>query len=115
MTGLHENLSPLSHHPPFTRAFTYFLLRLWKLVLTNQFHDVIPGTSIGPVYVDAHNWYKEVYELGGGFLETALSAVATKNKAQSEGQFIPPTRPVAACRVSPPTRTTLSTKILFYC
>jgi len=59
--------------------------KLWKLVLTNQFHDVIPGTSIGPVYVDAHNWYKEVYELGGGFLETALSAVATKNKAQSEG------------------------------
>jgi alpha-mannosidase len=27
--------------------------RLWKLTLLNQFHDVLPGSSIGLVYVDA--------------------------------------------------------------
>lgn len=26
--------------------------RLWKLVLLNQFHDVLPGSSIELVYVD---------------------------------------------------------------
>lgn len=32
----------------------------WKKVLLNQFHDVLPGTSIKQVYDDAENIYKEV-------------------------------------------------------
>ena len=31
----------------------------WEKVLLNQFHDVIPGTSIGLVYCDADRLYKE--------------------------------------------------------
>ena len=34
------------------------LLRLWKLVLINQFHDVLPGSSIEEVYKDAIEYYK---------------------------------------------------------
>ncbi|MDR2071225.1 MAG: glycosyl hydrolase-related protein, partial [Treponema sp.] len=30
-----------------------FLLSSWKTVLTNQFHDIIPGSSIGRVYEEA--------------------------------------------------------------
>jgi alpha-mannosidase len=30
------------------------LERLWKLVLLNQFHDILPGTSISEVYKDAY-------------------------------------------------------------
>lgn len=29
----------------------------WKLVLTNQFHDILPGSSITPVYRDALEFY----------------------------------------------------------
>lgn len=31
----------------------------WKKVLLNQFHDVIPGSSIGSVYADSDKLYKE--------------------------------------------------------
>ena len=36
------------------------LAHLWKLVLTNQFHDIIPGSSITPVYEDSAKDYQEV-------------------------------------------------------
>jgi alpha-mannosidase len=36
------------------------LIRLWKLVLLNQFHDVIPGSSIREVYIDAQQIYDDV-------------------------------------------------------
>ncbi|XP_078331778.1 alpha-mannosidase 2C1-like [Crassostrea virginica] len=36
------------------------LHRLWKLLLLNQFHDVLPGTSIGMVYEDAHQYYEDI-------------------------------------------------------
>src|SRR4029078_799682 len=29
------------------------LTELWQLLLLNQFHDILPGSSIGPVYEDA--------------------------------------------------------------
>ncbi len=38
--------------------------RLWKLLLLNQFHDVIPGTSIGPVYNDTHQQHSEIAKSG---------------------------------------------------
>jgi alpha-mannosidase len=34
--------------------------RLWKLVLLQQFHDVLPGSSIGLVYEDARRDFDEV-------------------------------------------------------
>ena len=38
------------------------LEKLWKKVLLNQFHDVLPGTSINLVYKDAWKLYKDVIE-----------------------------------------------------
>ena len=35
----------------------------WEIVLRNQFHDVLPGTSIAPVYDDAGREYAEAGEL----------------------------------------------------
>jgi alpha-mannosidase len=34
--------------------------KAWKLVLLNQFHDILPGSSIGWVYEDAERDYAEV-------------------------------------------------------
>lgn len=36
------------------------LLRIWKLLLLNQFHDVLPGSSIELVYKDSNNHYKDI-------------------------------------------------------
>lgn len=39
------------------------LERAWKLVLLNQFHDIIPGSSIGSVYDDAKKDYAEIHSI----------------------------------------------------
>lgn len=49
--------------PPSTLCPAYpreALTRCWKKLLTNQFHDIIPGSSIRAVYEDAERWYEEV-------------------------------------------------------
>ncbi len=52
--------------------------RLWKLVLLNQFHDVLPGSSINIVYKDAIQYYK-----GDGFF-CLFWAVAVKVGGQDD-------------------------------
>ncbi len=36
----------------------------WKLILTNQFHDIIPGSSIHEVYEDSRRDYETVRQIG---------------------------------------------------
>jgi alpha-mannosidase len=36
----------------------------WKTLLLNQFHDILPGSSINEVYVDSHRQMEEVVEMG---------------------------------------------------
>jgi alpha-mannosidase len=36
------------------------LLKIWKQLLTNQFHDIIPGSSIHRVYVEAEAAYQKI-------------------------------------------------------
>ncbi|MDR1107921.1 MAG: glycosyl hydrolase-related protein [Spirochaetaceae bacterium] len=36
------------------------LLGFWKKLLTNQFHDIIPGSSIGRVYAEAEEEYQKI-------------------------------------------------------
>ena len=46
--------------PSVVRPLAEDLRNAWPLVLKNQFHDVIAGTSIGPVYRDAQLEYDRV-------------------------------------------------------
>jgi alpha-mannosidase len=50
----------------------------WKLVLLNQFHDIIPGSSVHEVYVDSAKDYDEVRRAGSAVIETALKALGGK-------------------------------------
>jgi alpha-mannosidase len=45
---------------------------LWRLLLLNQFHDVLPGSSIGEVYVEAREQLGRV-EAGAGELAAAAA------------------------------------------
>ena len=40
------------------------ILENWKLILLNQFHDIIPGSSIAQVYQDAYEQYEQVMGVG---------------------------------------------------
>jgi len=51
------------------------LARLWQLVLFNQFHDVLPGSSIREVYQDSDRDYADVLEVSANLRESALQAL----------------------------------------
>ncbi len=50
----------------------------WKQVLFNQFHDILPGSSITEVYEDALSQWQEVEKVGTGILEQSLRAIAAR-------------------------------------
>jgi alpha-mannosidase len=56
------------------------LERLWQLLLLNQFHDVLPGSSIGEVYVDAARDHAEVAAGAGALVDAAVSALSSRRQ-----------------------------------
>lgn len=57
---------------------------LWKLMLLNQFHDVLPGSSIGCVYEDSGRHYKQISESGEKLKQKALEYVFRKFISESK-------------------------------
>jgi alpha-mannosidase len=51
------------------------LERAWKLVLTNQFHDIIPGSSVNEVYRDSERDYAEVMAIGERVVQESMRAI----------------------------------------
>jgi len=49
----------------------------WKIVLFNQFHDILPGSSIREVYIDAEKDYREAYQLAEFALSNSLSSISS--------------------------------------
>ncbi|UCD74486.1 MAG: alpha-mannosidase [Phycisphaerales bacterium] len=47
---------------------------MWKLVLTNQFHDILPGTSIGKVYEDSRQEYRRIEQFCAEAIDTGMAA-----------------------------------------
>ena len=50
----------------------------WKIVLFNQFHDILPGSSINEVYLDAKKDYAEAKKIGENILSSSLKNIAEK-------------------------------------
>lgn len=50
----------------------------WKGILLNQFHDIIPGSSIKEVYEDSREHYEEIISSVNGILNEALTKIASK-------------------------------------
>lgn len=48
----------------------------WKIILLNQFHDIIPGSSIKEVYDDSDMQYKKIREDVGRIKEEKLESIA---------------------------------------
>ncbi|MDZ8257419.1 alpha-mannosidase [Nostoc sp. ChiQUE01b] len=49
----------------------------WKLVLFQQFHDILPGSSITQVYTDALPQWQQVQQVGTKILQESLLAIAS--------------------------------------
>ncbi len=55
----------------------------WKYILTNQFHDILPGSSITPVYRDAAEWYQKAGQKLDRITEENLSFIAKNINTQN--------------------------------
>lgn len=57
----------------------------WKLLLFNQFHDIIPGTSIPDVYVKSQADYEQIQAIGEAAVAAALQNVEQRIDTRGEG------------------------------
>jgi alpha-mannosidase len=62
----------LNHPYPHTD-----LEQAWKKVLFNQFHDILPGSSIPQVFVDANRGWEAAKQSASEHLQAALEAITT--------------------------------------
>ena len=60
----------------------------WKLVLLNQFHDVIPGSSITKVYEDSWRQYGEALATAAACRDASMKTYASKVDTRGEGAAI---------------------------
>lgn len=63
--------NPVKDSSPTARA----LDRAWKLLLLNQFHDILPGSSIQRVYVESRRDYEVIEAIGNAVLEAGLKKI----------------------------------------
>ena len=70
-----EFLSALASHLSAADYPAAELERLWKLVLLNQFHDILPGSSITEVYQDSARDYAEILSGGADLRQQALGVL----------------------------------------
>ncbi|NLG83049.1 MAG: alpha-mannosidase, partial [Firmicutes bacterium] len=60
----------------------------WRLILTNQFHDILPGSSIGAVYEESRRQYEEAQNLGQKVLDRAIAAIIDQIEMPADGLVI---------------------------
>ncbi|NCQ03444.1 MAG: alpha-mannosidase [Cyanobacteria bacterium] len=61
--------------------------QIWQKVLLNQFHDILPGTSINSVFIEANQLWQEVINETQSILDDSLKAIASYiNLEKIEGE-----------------------------
>jgi alpha-mannosidase len=77
-----------------TTDYTYpdeDITQAWELICLNQFHDILPGSSITPVYEDSTRDYQTIKALGLKTRDSALDALANILPANSSILAVNPT------------------------
>jgi len=57
----------------------------WKIVLRNQFHDILDGSSIGPVYDEVGGYYRQARERGERALDFSLETISSQIDTRGPG------------------------------
>lgn len=60
----------------------------WDILLINQFHDIVPGSSIKPVYEQTDKEYHEIEEAGKEELNRVVSAAVGRLSMEKEGVVV---------------------------
>ena len=61
----------------------------WKKVLFDQFHDILPGSGIREVYIDAAETFKKAQEIGKFELANSLQQIARQVNTSTVRQGVP--------------------------
>jgi len=81
-----EWLSALSDIFTGEQQYPYALFNEgWEMMLLNQFHDILPGSSIRQVNEDARNDYRTVQAIGDKIVQEAKSTINNRIKATNDG------------------------------
>lgn len=65
-------------------TYKQLLYKNWEKLLLNQFHDILPGSSIKEVYEDSREQYIEMHKEVTDALTTVLSSIADEIKSESD-------------------------------
>jgi alpha-mannosidase len=65
-------------------SYPDYLREGWELLLFNQFHDILPGSSIREVYEDSDLDYATIRQIGEQALGRAIRALAGSIQAETE-------------------------------
>jgi alpha-mannosidase len=57
----------------------------WKTLLLNQFHDILPGSSIDEVYHDSESQFAELFASVGAILERAMRSITRHVDVEKHG------------------------------
>ena len=61
---------------------------IWHTLLFNQFHDILPGSSINPVYHDTEIDYQQAQTLAQDILNTSLRRLARQIDTRGSGEAL---------------------------
>ncbi len=62
------------------------LLSVWRSVLTNQFHDILPGSSVKEVYTEAEENYSQGRKTSLGLRSDACKVLLNQIDSRGEGE-----------------------------
>ncbi len=60
----------------------------WEIILLNQFHDIIPGSSIHEVYEDSHKQYESILSDAAAMRDAAAASVKSAIRSDREGMLV---------------------------
>ncbi|MHA1266149.1 MAG: alpha-mannosidase [Candidatus Helarchaeota archaeon] len=64
------------------------ITRLWKILLFNQFHDILPGSSIPQVYEDTRNDFQRLERVSARLLSEALNMLLKQISTPANGLLL---------------------------
>lgn len=60
----------------------------WNILMFNQFHDILPGSSINKVYKDADDDYAKMFEITSSATTNAIISIARKINIRGKGEAL---------------------------
>ncbi|MDH7602851.1 MAG: alpha-mannosidase [Armatimonadota bacterium] len=64
------------------------LHREWQRILCNQFHDVLPGSSVRAVYEDTDKMYPEILAVGESVASSAVDKISERVDTDGPGEAV---------------------------